>query len=65
VTKGVGGEGYMLGEVIGSEEKTKGGRISRAVEMDVKVTRDDKVRGGEYGEVVEKRGEVREEIGNR
>ena len=55
----------MLGEVIGSEEKTKGGRISRAVEMDVKVTRDDKVRGGEYGEVVEKRGEVREEIGNR
>jgi len=43
----MGGEGYMLNEVVGGEEKTKGGRISRAIKVDVKITRDDEVRGGE------------------
>jgi len=47
VAEGVGWEGYMLSEVVGGEEKTKGGRICGAIEVDVKVTGDDKVRGGE------------------
>jgi len=37
----------MLSEVVGGKEKTKGGRICGAIKVDVKVTRDDKVRGGE------------------